>query len=371
MPVHTRSGLVDLIHDTPFNPALWVEVMERLNDEIGAETSVMTRLDLVAHGGAGLPVRQDPSVWDEYLARWAESNPLHIVEDPATYIANWRPTILRDGDWIDRDILRRSPFYNEFLRPIGAEHHMTIRLGLADTIVSNMSVARREARGAFQPHEIARARWYQRHMIQAERTARRLNIDQAALDQLDILLASTEQMLIFLDRDLRVRRMTAAAERRLFAGGSVRLVGGRLTLRDAAQDAALQHLLRAAAAGAATGLPPVLVAPGEGAAPVALHLVTLGPRSMAAHSGEPFFLLCAAEPAATPRAPTHDLDLRTRFRLTAAEARVATAIAEGLSIREVAERVSVSVHTVRAQLGTIFAKTGTHRQADLVRLLLR
>lgn len=369
MPTHDSSSLIDLIHDTPFNPALWVDVIERLNDEIGADSAVMTRLDIVSHGGTGLPVRQDPAVWDEYIGLWSTRNPLHMVEDPIAYIANWKPTILRDGEWLDRDVLRATPYFNEFLRPIRAEHSMMIRLGLDDTSVSSLSLARRESRGAFQASEVARARRYQTHIMQALRTAGRLKIDQAALDQLDILLTTTDQVLIFLDRDLRVRRMTAAAERRLFNSGILRLIDDRLTATDATQNARLQHMLHAAAISQGTGAP-MLLSPAPSAASIGLRTMPLGPRSMAAHSDEPLILLSAFDPATEQAAPTRDLDLRHRFRLTAAEARVAMAIADGLSIREVAECVGVSVHTVRAQLGTIFAKTGTHRQADLVRLLL-
>ncbi|MFW2852842.1 helix-turn-helix transcriptional regulator [Sphingomonas sp. TX0543] len=369
MPTHDPSSLIDLIHDTPFNPTLWVEVIERLNDEIGADSAVMTKLDIVSHGGIGLPIRQDTAVWDEYIEQWSTRNPLHMVEDPIAYIANWKPTILRDGEWLDRDVLRATPYFNEFLRPIRAEHSMMIRLGLDDTVVSNLSLARREARGAFQSSEVARARRYQTHIMQALRTARRLKIDQAALDQLDILLASTDQALIFLDRDLRVRRMTAAAERRLFDSGILRLVNDRLAIPDDAQNARLQSLLQAAALAQDSGAP-IFLSPVPGAVSIGLRTIPLGPRSMAAHSSEPFVLLSAFDPVVEKAAPTRELDLRNRFRLTAAEARVAMAIADGLSIREVAERIDVSIHTVRAQLGTIFAKTGTHRQADLVRLLL-
>ncbi len=57
------------------------------------------------------------------------------------------------------------------------------------------------------------------------------------------------------------------------------------------------------------------------------------------------------------------------FDLTGAEARVAREIAGGATPEETAIRLGISIETVRTHLKRIFAKTGTHRQADLVRLL--
>jgi DNA-binding CsgD family transcriptional regulator len=45
-------------------------------------------------------------------------------------------------------------------------------------------------------------------------------------------------------------------------------------------------------------------------------------------------------------------------------------LAQGESPREIADRLGVSVGTLRIQLKAIFSKTGVRRQAELVRLLL-
>jgi DNA-binding CsgD family transcriptional regulator len=66
-------------------------------------------------------------------------------------------------------------------------------------------------------------------------------------------------------------------------------------------------------------------------------------------------------------APT---DLYSRaFRLTPAEARLAVHLASGASLTEAADEFGVTHNTVRAQLRSIFDKTDTHRQGELVRLM--
>lgn len=63
--------------------------------------------------------------------------------------------------------------------------------------------------------------------------------------------------------------------------------------------------------------------------------------------------------------------LRRRFKLSKAEARVATLLSDGLAPRMIADRLNVSIHTVRSQLQAIFSKTDTSRQAELTSLILR
>ena len=59
------------------------------------------------------------------------------------------------------------------------------------------------------------------------------------------------------------------------------------------------------------------------------------------------------------------------FRLTPTEARLATVLANGATLSEAAAAQGVSVATARTQLKAVFAKTRTHRQAELVMLISR
>jgi DNA-binding CsgD family transcriptional regulator len=62
--------------------------------------------------------------------------------------------------------------------------------------------------------------------------------------------------------------------------------------------------------------------------------------------------------------------LATAFDLTPAECRVACHIAEGRTPKEIAGKIGVQHDTVRKQLQSIYQKTSTNRQVDLIRLLL-
>ena len=60
--------------------------------------------------------------------------------------------------------------------------------------------------------------------------------------------------------------------------------------------------------------------------------------------------------------------LGARFALTAAEARLAAHLTGGETIAELSEALGISLAAARNQLRSLFAKTGTHRQGELVAL---
>ena len=49
---------------------------------------------------------------------------------------------------------------------------------------------------------------------------------------------------------------------------------------------------------------------------------------------------------------------------------IAAMLVAGYTLRGAAERFGVNEHTVRAQLKSIFRKTGTHSQSDLIRRVM-
>ncbi len=71
----------------------------------------------------------------------------------------------------------------------------------------------------------------------------------------------------------------------------------------------------------------------------------------------------------TPVAPSAPL-LQAMFGLTLAEARLAREVMHGDGLQACARRLGVAANTARTHLNRVFDKTGTKRQAELVRLLL-
>jgi DNA-binding CsgD family transcriptional regulator len=62
--------------------------------------------------------------------------------------------------------------------------------------------------------------------------------------------------------------------------------------------------------------------------------------------------------------------LQRAYDLTASEARVCSFLANGESVEDVSERLRISPNTARTHIKRIFSKTGSTRQAQLVKLIL-
>ena len=58
------------------------------------------------------------------------------------------------------------------------------------------------------------------------------------------------------------------------------------------------------------------------------------------------------------------------FGLTPAEARLTAALVDGERLEEYADRLEISVNTVRTQSKQVFAKTGCGGQVELIRAIL-
>ena len=74
-------------------------------------------------------------------------------------------------------------------------------------------------------------------------------------------------------------------------------------------------------------------------------------------------------PQSAPNPPEAIALLRALYSLSRREADLASAIANGATPQQYARDCGLEISTVRSQLKSVFVKTGTHRQTELVRLL--
>jgi DNA-binding CsgD family transcriptional regulator len=79
-------------------------------------------------------------------------------------------------------------------------------------------------------------------------------------------------------------------------------------------------------------------------------------------------MVVIVDPERRPRPATETL--RVLFGLTKTEAAVAQLVMNGEGLGPIGEQLSLSNDTVKTHLRNVFHKTDTHRQAELVRLLV-
>jgi len=197
---------------------------------------------------------------------------------------------------------------------------------------------------------------------------------QAAHAQATVLRNSIDTMTsatVLLDQSGKVILLNAAAERLLKRCPELFVRRDRLCARHHADAEKLHQLIkrvtngkgRRSVGGAVTvqrapWQPPLQVM----AAPVSLDVrtsVTTGLGSVA--------MLIIQDPNEETRVPQEVV--ATMFGLTSAETRLLMALINGRTVKEYADDAGLTQNTVRAYLKSIFAKTKTSRQSDLVRLM--
>src|SRR5690606_27489261 len=63
--------------------------------------------------------------------------------------------------------------------------------------------------------------------------------------------------------------------------------------------------------------------------------------------------------------------LKNLFGLTDAEARIASALADGLSVQDIADENGITIATARTHVKRLMAKARVNRQGELISLILR
>ena len=189
----------------------------------------------------------------------------------------------------------------------------------------------------------------------------------AFADTLDGLSAG----MFLVDARGRIMHANAAGRALLAEGSMLRAVGGKLAADDADAEKTLHEVFLAAGNGdAAIGIKgvdvPLLKRDGERYVAHVLPLTSGARRRVGASypaAAALFVHKAALEMPSPPEA------IAKTFKLTPRELRVLLAIVEVGGVAEAADALGIGPGTVKTHLLRVFAKTGTSRQAQLVKLV--
>jgi DNA-binding CsgD family transcriptional regulator len=186
-------------------------------------------------------------------------------------------------------------------------------------------------------------------------------------DALDGLSAG----MYLVDADARVVHANAAGHAIIAAGDVMRVVNGRLVANDASIDQMLRDVFAAAGQGdGAIGIAGISVPMvGKNGEHYVGHVLPLtsGARRLAGIAYSAAAALFVRKAVLSTPAPPEVIS--KAFKLTPTELRVLLAVVEVGGVAKVAAALGVSDSTVKTHLGRVFEKTGTTRQADLVKLV--
>ncbi len=271
--------------------------------------------------------------------------------------------------WLGEDVarsVRRQASACDVLKPEG---HGNVLHGVIDregSAVTYIVVWRDRDAEPFRPRELDALAWVARRLRAALRVAQDFEDERLRSSACLATLDSIAQPAILTDGqhwwhgNRKAKRLLAGSE-------GLRLRRGTLEAATPAQSEKLRGLLRDACDSAAPRPGTLALSRGPDRRPLLLTFVPVSRTRALFNERQRYVVLLIGDPEARER--PEPLVLQQWFGLTPAEAKLAALLTGGHRLDEAALELGISVGTARNHLKSTFAKTETHRQADLIALL--
>jgi DNA-binding CsgD family transcriptional regulator len=278
-----------------------------------------------------------------------------------------RSEIYLDTDHVDLDDVGTREYLSWQVDRCGTRHHMTASVVVREGLEAGISLHRSPAAGAFGARDKAALHKLFPSISHALQLGFRY---QAALQESwwNGYCAASKGALVLVDELKRVVRLTPDAEKVIRSGDGLHIKQGRLSAPKSRDQEGLDRAIGNAVKAVDAVAGAVRIGRKSGAPD---YLLTINPlvrqyRYLAPF--EPAALIHIADPNRV-LLPAKTLQ-RQLFGFTEQEANIAALLLEGRSPRAISELLSISTNTVNVHLQSVFRKTGTRRQSELIRLLL-
>jgi DNA-binding CsgD family transcriptional regulator/PAS domain-containing protein len=363
------SSLIGDIYDAALDATMWTCVLQRMCRFVGGSASTLYSEDSATKTGKshytwGFDRRYGWLYYDRYIKHnpFTTAQVFFDVEE-----------VISVADIVSHEEFRETLFYKEWVRPQGFVDAASAVLEKSATSYAAISVIRHERHGVIDDDARARMSVLVPHIRRAVLIGQVIELHKAEAstlaDTLDGLSAGT----FLVDATGRIVHANRVGQNMIGEASAVRAATGRLLACDAVANQALHGIFALADSGdEAVGIKGIAVplAAREGDDHVAHVLpLTSGQRRKA---GKPYAAVAAVfVRRAALDAPSPLEAIAKRHQLTPSELRVLLGIVEVGGVPEVAKAMGLSDTTVKTHLRHVFEKTGTTRQADLVKLVAR
>lgn len=266
-----------------------------------------------------------------------------------------------------------SDFYLKWVRPLGFRDVIGVLVLKSGKRVAWFSVARSDVQSRFTEGDLRQMELLSPHICRALLISDALDLQSIVATRLAETVDHLSTGILLTGEHGRIAYMNGSAEAILKDGNALKSRDGHLVAtRSHARDA-LSRALEESSAGRApsTSGQHAIPLPDEEGSGLIANVLPLqwrdGRNPLATLPGAAAVIIQDPAEGATP--PMEAIGLL--YGLTAAERNVLEHVAVSHTPQETADLLGVSVNTVKTHLQKIFAKTGTARQADLVRLVAR
>lgn len=351
--------LIERIYDGGVSDAAWRDIVPGIVEACRARSAVL----LISNRATGqLAFADECGLGTDYRRAYLED----LRRDDLRFDDLMRQPLgtLRTDQMIqsyDRYLASRA--YRELYSKLGTEHAMGAFLWSDGRSDIGLRLFRSCRDGAFAEPEMESYRQLMPHLARSFRLRALASRDRRQRRALDQTFDRLPWALLLLDGEGGLLAGNAAG-RGWLAGGA----GGGRPRAEGLRRLALQAFAEQARSGRRqfSAAPP---GGGDAAARLRLDLLPAGDPWLAASEAVALVSFVPDDPAGRP-APGLAPLLRLLYDLTESEARLAARLAAGEALADCARALGIRPETARTHLRNVFAKTGTRRQSELVRLVL-
>ena len=365
-------NLIGRLYDTATDTGKWGAFLTELVTLFGASAGHLTHFDfqerrMTFSVQVGLD-HMSAALWQRYEAL--------LPEDPrmpayAKYLG--KPQSCRMT--IDEQTLHASRFYREVLVPARIEYTLGLKLDGDNNGGTGLAITRDDRSSPFDQADCDLLGKIIPHLKRALEIHKRFALldfgQRMALEALDRIATG----IVLLDEGGVVKFANRLARDIAGSADGFRIIGDSVMFAD--YD--IQTEVIAAARGAIASARAGRVLPGKGfaiprpsgATPYALMVSTLWGSHLRFDLGlldDPIAVLFLSDPQRPQEAPAELL--QRLYGLTPAEARVLEALVAGHNLKGTAAGLGIAYETARSHMKSIFDKTNTRRQIDVVKLVL-
>jgi len=360
------SELLAAIYEGPLEAVPWKNALDLLRRHLRASYVTLMlrppsadREALMVNSAGDLPITREA----EYNKHYYALDPFVDLPPDKVVTVN---ELIGDANW------RESEFYKNFLKPLDILHALGADIRTDDGLECRLRVARPHREPPFSSDDKALCAAVLPHLKRAVRLHSQLEL----MDSERRLYAGTvDRMLVgtvTLDETGAVLSSNPVADEMLHEGDGLRIVNGALRADAAAENRELQRLVKQALSGETGGTPAVVdaisITRKSSRGKLGVLVRSLPRTGWSKGKRRPSVALFIRD--AERKSEASREMVRRLFDLTPAEASLALALANGLTLDEAADQLNIRKNTARAHLRAIFSKIGVTRQTTLVRVLL-
>lgn len=362
-------SLISRIYEAALEPRLWDELIVDIGGVMKSNVAALTqqdpqtgRAEIVVHNNG--QSEEGRRSYEEYYG----------TISPTFRDSAHKPVgaVYTDSMYPDLDGYRKTEFYNDYLVRHECEHLMQVQAVRDDRQIGTVLFRRRAKDGPYGQREMDLLAMLSPHFRQAFRIHRRLCSIESRARSLELSLDGINCALILLDESGSPVHCNDAAAAILNQRDGLYDSRSGLRAADHRESDQLSFLIAGAlgisSGNAGTPCGMMGVTRPSGRRPYGVMVAPIIRRERLFSPQAPAAALFVTDPETCSEPPVELL--RRQWNLTPKEADLAQRLTAGLSLSEAADEMEITQGTARNHLKRLFEKTETHRQSEMVRLLL-